>query len=286
VTRFACCPPAGGSFGSARFYLVTGFGIALSLGLTLYFCLSMSGGMDMPGGWRMSMMWMRMPDQGWLESAGMFLAMWLSMMVAMMLPSVMFKLLLFYRSLVWKRADHPGFSTALVGAGYFLVWTALGVGVYALGISWALAAMHFSSLSRAVPFLTGAALILAGLYQFSRWKTQGLASCRKPIVYGYIPKRGRKPKPKKDQPEIIEDAGLWNSLSQGLRQGTNCAVCCAGSMLTLVALGAMNLFVMLAVAVVIALEKLLPQPQVMVKLSGFLALGLGFTLVVRAFLKV
>ncbi len=240
--------------------------------------------MDMPGGWRMSMMWMRMPGQSWLDSAGMFLAMWLSMMVAMMLPSLMVKLLLFYRSLVWKRADHPGLSTLSVGAGYFLVWTALGAGVYALGIPWAIMAMRFSPLSRAVPFLTGVALVLAGLYQFSRWKEQGLASCRRPIVYGYIPKRGRKAKPKKDQPEIIEDEGLWNSLVQGFSQGFHCAVCCAGSMLTLVALGAMNLFVMLVVALVIALEKLLPQPQGMVKVSGFLAVALGVSLIVRLFI--
>ena len=281
---FACCPPAGGSYGSARFYLVSGLGIAFSLGLTLYFCFSMAGGMDMPGGWRMSMMWMKMPGQSWMESTGMFLATWLSMMVAMMLPSVMFKLLLFYRSLVWKRADHPGLSTFLVGAGYFLVWTALGAGVYVLGIPWALAAMRYAELSRAVPFLTGAALILSGLYQFSRWKEQGLASCRRPIVYGYIPKRGRKPKPKKDQPEIIEDEGIRNCLRQGFRQGFHCSGCCAGSMLTLVALGAMNLFVMLAVALVIALEKLLPRPQGMVKFSGFLAIALGVSLIVRSIL--
>src|SRR6266700_1254386 len=29
---------------------------------TVYFCRSMSGGMEMPGGWTMSMTWMRMPD--------------------------------------------------------------------------------------------------------------------------------------------------------------------------------------------------------------------------------
>ena len=45
--------------------------------------------MEMPGGWRMSMMWMRMPAQTWAASAASFLLMWLAMMVAMMLPSAM-----------------------------------------------------------------------------------------------------------------------------------------------------------------------------------------------------
>jgi hypothetical protein len=35
---------------------------------TAYFCRSMGGGMGMPGGWTMSMMWMRMPGQTWFGS--------------------------------------------------------------------------------------------------------------------------------------------------------------------------------------------------------------------------
>ena len=46
------------------------------------------GGMPMPGGWTMSMMWMRMPDQTWPGAAASFLGMWAVMMAAMMLPSL------------------------------------------------------------------------------------------------------------------------------------------------------------------------------------------------------
>ena len=45
--------------------------------------------MEMPGGWTMSMMWMRMPGQTWFASALSFLFMWLAMMVALMLPSAL-----------------------------------------------------------------------------------------------------------------------------------------------------------------------------------------------------
>ena len=41
--------------------------------------------MPMPGGWTMSMTWMRVPGQTWAGAAS-FLAMWIAMMVAMMLP--------------------------------------------------------------------------------------------------------------------------------------------------------------------------------------------------------
>src|SRR5438477_4245783 len=54
--------------------------------LTLYFVRTMDGGMSMPGGWTMSMMWMRMPGQTWAAASTMFVAMWVAMMIAMMLP--------------------------------------------------------------------------------------------------------------------------------------------------------------------------------------------------------
>ena len=50
--------------------------------------MSAMGEMPMPGGWTMSMAWMRMPGQTWLGAAASFLGMWVVMMVAMMLPSV------------------------------------------------------------------------------------------------------------------------------------------------------------------------------------------------------
>jgi predicted metal-binding membrane protein len=45
--------------------------------------------MEMPGGWTMSMMWMRMPGQTWFASALSFQSMWLAMMVTMMMPSAL-----------------------------------------------------------------------------------------------------------------------------------------------------------------------------------------------------
>src|SRR5207237_9689798 len=64
---------------------------ATSAVLTVVWCASMSAmrGMPMPGGWTMSMVWMRIPEQTWPEAAASFIEMWGVMMVAMMLPSVM-----------------------------------------------------------------------------------------------------------------------------------------------------------------------------------------------------
>lgn len=275
--RASCCPPAVGSFGSARFYMAAGILFVLSLAATLELGLSMAGGMDMPGGWRMSMMWMRMPGQSWAGSAGMFLLMWLTMMVAMMTPSFASKLNQFHRSLVWRRAGHPGLSTGLVASGYFGVWTAIGVAVYALGLPWALAAMRWPALSRLVPLLTGLTLILSGAFQFSPWKKTGLTQCRDLLIYA--PYRRQR----KDQPvKILKTDGARDSFAEGLRQGFSCALCCAGSMAILVALGTMNFCVMLGVAAVIALEKLLPRPQPVVYLTGAFCMAVGVVEAVRA----
>src|SRR5579864_5682968 len=61
-----------------------------SVAVTIVWCRSMSamGEMPMPGGWTMSMAWMRMPGQTWLGSAASFVGMWTVMMLAMMLPSI------------------------------------------------------------------------------------------------------------------------------------------------------------------------------------------------------
>jgi predicted metal-binding membrane protein len=61
-----------------------------SAAVTIAWCASMSamGGMSMPGGWTMSMAWVRMPGQTWPGAAASFLCMWVVMMVAMMLPSL------------------------------------------------------------------------------------------------------------------------------------------------------------------------------------------------------
>jgi len=70
-------------FGSALLFVV-------STVVTIVWCASMAtmGGMEMPGGWTMSMAWMRMPGQSWLGAAATFLGMWVVMMVAMMLPTL------------------------------------------------------------------------------------------------------------------------------------------------------------------------------------------------------
>jgi len=68
--------------------------------------MSTMGGMPMPGGWTMSMAWMRMPGQTWLGATASFLGMWLVMMFAMMLPSLL-PMLRHYREAVARAGEAP-----------------------------------------------------------------------------------------------------------------------------------------------------------------------------------
>src|SRR5438445_10183626 len=72
------------------FFGVSALLFAASAAVTIAWCTSMSamGGMPMPGGWTMSMTWMLMPGQTWPGAAASFLCMWVVMMIAMMMPSL------------------------------------------------------------------------------------------------------------------------------------------------------------------------------------------------------
>src|SRR5882672_4021654 len=92
----------------ARFIAVCVLAFVASVSATVYFCRSMCCEMEMPGGWTMSMMWMRMHGQTWFGSATSFLLMWLAMMVAMMLPSALPMLLRVRNSLAQNGNRNPG----------------------------------------------------------------------------------------------------------------------------------------------------------------------------------
>jgi predicted metal-binding membrane protein len=224
--------------------------------------------MDMPGGWTMTMAWMRMPGQTWLASAGMFLLMWLAMMVAMMLPSALPMLLASRRALQTQGAARAGLSTVLAAGGYFFPWMVAGGVAYIIGAEIALAAMHSVAFSRAVPVLSGATLVLSGCIQFTPWKRAGLCRCRDPLACRGSP-----------------DSDLRSGWRFGVRLGASCVICCSGLMLVLLVLGVMDLAVMAIVAVVIALEKLFPKPEPIIWLSGLAAMAVGLVMLMRAFFQ-
>lgn len=91
---------------------------AASTGTAIVACTSMPavGTLPMPGGWALSMAWMRMCGQTWSGAVASFLGMWVVMMAAMMLPSLL-PVLWRYRRAIGDGGTGPYRQVALLGAG-------------------------------------------------------------------------------------------------------------------------------------------------------------------------
>ncbi|WP_129645311.1 DUF2182 domain-containing protein [Peristeroidobacter agariperforans] len=244
----------------SAFYAVSALLFATSVTVTVVWCASMSamGGMPMPGGWTMSMAWMRMPGQSWIGATASFAGMWMVMMVAMMLPSLV-PMLSRYRRAVGEAGEaRLGRLTMLVGAGYFFVWTLLGLMAFPVGMMLASLEMQAPTIARAVPVATGAIVLLAGALQFTTWKAHHLACCRHSLACAGCLR--------------ADAATAWR---HGLRLGIHCAHCCAGLTLILLVVGVMDLRAMAAVAAAISLERLAPAGQRIARGIGILLIGLG-----------
>ena len=221
-----------------------------SAAATLHWSRSMAGGMAMPGGWTLSMVWTLMPGQTWAGSGARFVAMWLVMMVAMMLPPLLPMLASFQRTRL----------AALAGVGYFAVWALFGAAVYAIGSAIARTELEWPALARLVPLATGAALLVAGAVQLSAWKARQLALCR---ACGAPAGRSAKA-----------------NFLHGVRFGVNCSLCCIGLMAALLAGGMMNSAVVAAVAVAIASERL--GPEFLARAIGAAVITIGAVVLARA----
>ena len=121
---------------------------------------------------------MRMPRQTWPSATASFLGMWVVMMVAMMMPSLV-PMLRRYRHTVGRTGEtRLGPLTALVGAGYFFVWTVSGMAAFPLGVALAAFAMQQPALAHAVSTAVGMIVLISGALQFTAWKARHLACCR------------------------------------------------------------------------------------------------------------
>jgi predicted metal-binding membrane protein len=240
---------------------------AASTAATIVWCASMSamGEMPMPGGWTISMAWLRMCGQTWLGAAISFLGMWTVMMVAMMLPSLVPMLRRYRQAVGGTDRTRLGRLTALVGLGYFCVWTVLGMSIFPLGDAVATAAMQQPELARAAPVAVGVVVLIAGALQFTAWKAHHLARCRE------APECRR---------TLPADAGT--ALRHGLRLGLHCGCSCAGPMAILLAVGVMDLRAMTAVGAAVALERLAPSGEHIAWTTGTAAASAGLLLIARA----
>ncbi len=166
-----------------------------------------------------------------------FLGMWLTMMVAMMFPTIG-PTLLAHRMVVRQRGEGMLPTVAFV-LGYIGVWTAIGVVPLVVFVAVRDLAMDAPVMGW-LPRLSGLALLIAGAYQFTPWKGACLRACRSPL--GFI---------------LTHDfrSGAPGAVLAGISNGAYCAGCCWALMSVLVVVGLMNLVWMAVLAVIFLAEK-------------------------------
>ena len=184
---------------------------------------------------------------------GVFVAVWTLMMAAMMLPSVAPVASLYARSMSDDRAMR---ITGLI-IGYFVVWAAAGVPAF--GLAWLTSWLdtHHPGVAHglAVAIFAG-----CGVYQLTGLKDRCLAHCRSP--FGLLLRYG-------------SFRGRTRDLRVGAHHGAYCLGCCWALMLILIAVGVMNVVAMIALAVLILVEKTWSHGVATARLAGLAAAGLA-----------
>ncbi|MEO8455484.1 MAG: DUF2182 domain-containing protein [Sphingomicrobium sp.] len=200
--------------------LIVAAGIALLVGLSWWFVASGAG-----------MAAMEPPF-------GALVLMWWLMMVAMMLPSAAPAILLYGRVREVRGGDSAIARSWIFLAGYLAVW--LLFSLMAAAMQSLLASPSMALENR---FAEGALLVAAGLYQLSLLKKACLARCRSPAQF--LSRHWR--------------PGVAGAVRLGVLHGWHCVGCCWLLMALLFVGGVMNLVWIVALTLIVTLEKLLPR---------------------------
>ncbi len=169
-----------------------------------------------------------------------FVASWIVMTTAMMLPTIL-PLVEMFQRLTAARPDRVRLAASLI-AGYLAAWAVCGVLVFAATLG--LQALAPVALATNSSLVTASLFVTAGGFQFSKLKYACLEKCRSPLSFLTARWRGTHQQ--------------WHSFRLGVEHGVFCVGCCWALMLLMFAVGAVNLLWMLALAGVMAIEKNMP----------------------------
>ena len=193
--------------------------------------------------------------------------MWAEMMVAMMIPSAA-PMILTFALVNRKRREQarPFVPTGIFLLGYLMVWT--GFSALAALVQWILHSRALLSplMVSTSPWLGGALLIAAGIFQWTPLKHACLAHCRSPLDFLMTGWR----------------EGKSGALRMGLRHGVYCTGCCWFLMALLFVAGVMNVWWIAGISVLVLVEKLAARGAWLGKVTGALLVAWGIWLLFAA----
>jgi predicted metal-binding membrane protein len=196
-----------------------------------------------------------MPTMEPLSAAAMlaFTLQWGVMMMAMMLPSATPMILLYAGASRQRGEPRERVIPAEAFAGvYLLVWLLTGVPVYLAWVGVSDLATRSATFAAAMPYAIAATLFAAGIYQLSPAKLACLRQCEAPA--DFLMRRWR--------------SGYAGSLRLAAAHAAYCIGCCWALMLLLIVGGAMSLPWVLAIALLIFAEKVLPGGERTARITG------------------
>ncbi|MBY9076514.1 DUF2182 domain-containing protein [Nocardioides sp. WL0053] len=186
-----------------------------------------------------------------------FLVMWVGMTTAMMFPTAV-PMVAAHRMVTRRRGEGAASTVAFV-LGYLTAWTVAGV----VPMAALLGFRHVSATAgegRWLPTLAGVAVAAAGAYQFTRWKSVCLRTCRSPLAFVMSHDFG---------------GGTVGALRAGLVHGGYCLGCCWAAMSLLLVVGLMNLVWMAGIALLFLTEKCWRHGVGLTRLVGATLIALG-----------
>jgi predicted metal-binding membrane protein len=193
-------------------------------------------------------------------------AMWAAMMAGMMLPTAA-PILLLYARAMRNRANepHPRRRIYAMASGYVVIWAGFSVAATLLQRLFANLLLLTPMMEPSTPAAAAGLLFVAGAYQLTPLKRACLRSCRSPIQFLMSGWR----------------EGSAGAFRMGVAHGAYCLGCCWALMLLLFAGGVMNLAVILALTVWVAIEKLAPFGEHSARVAGLLLLAAGGWMLLR-----
>lgn len=195
-----------------------------------------------------------------------FTAQWGVMMAAMMLPSAA-PMILLYRGASRRSAEIgermiPAEAFALT---YVIAWLLTGIPVYAASVALEQLAARSAWIPAAIPYAIAGSLVTAGAYQFSSAKHACLRECESPV--NFLMRRWK--------------SGYGATLRLAMAHAAYCIGCCWALMVVLVVAGAMSLPWVLAIALLVFAEKILPGGERTARVVGAMFILAALAIAVR-----
>ncbi len=193
-------------------------------------------------------------------SIGLFSSLWVAMAIAMMLPTAVPMISAYVQ--ICQTATTKSIATVsplVLIAGYICVWVVFALSAAVVQVALLRFSILFPAMASLKQVSASIVLISAGVYQFTGLKQACLAKCRAPLNFFFANWSDR----------------TKDIFKLGLNQGLFCLGCCWALMLLMFVSGIMNILWMVALTLLMVVEKTLPSSDGFRQITGFILIAWG-----------